>query len=173
MAKCSTCGASVWRLDMINGMCGPCAAAASTQQRVSDSRTAAEAAAAETARREAFTAQVNSLILTTETAPVGLNITQRIGVVSAQCAFGMHLFKDAFTEIRDIVGGRSRSLEKTLGDARDTAMGELKIKAAELGADAVIAIDFDFSEFGRSAILAIATGTAVKLSPSTDQAMDR
>ena len=48
---------------------------------------------------------IEAVMLTTETAP-NLNITKRIEIVTAECAFGMNIFKDLFAGVRDIVGGR-------------------------------------------------------------------
>ena len=50
---------------------------------------------------------IEAVMLTTETAP-NLNITKRIEIVTAECAFGMNIFKDLFAGVRDIVGGRVR-----------------------------------------------------------------
>ena len=66
-------------------------------------------------------AAINSITLTTETAP-NLNITKRIEIVTAECAFGMNIFKDLFAGVRDIVGGRSEAVQKTMRDSRRTAL---------------------------------------------------
>jgi uncharacterized protein YbjQ (UPF0145 family) len=70
-------------------------------------------------------AEINSIMLTTETA-MNLNITKRIEIVTAECAFGMNMFKDLFAGVRNIVGGRSEAVQKTMRDARRTALYELK-----------------------------------------------
>ena len=49
---------------------------------------------------------IDAIMLTTEAAP-NINITKRIEIVTAECAFGMNIFKDLFAGVRDIVGGRS------------------------------------------------------------------
>ena len=53
-----------------------------------------------------FHEEIEAVVLTTEAAP-SLNITKRIEIVTAECAFGMNIFKDLFAGVRDIVGGRS------------------------------------------------------------------
>ena len=78
-------------------------------------------------------AAVNAILLTTETAP-NLNITKRIEIVTAECAFGMNIFKDLFAGVRDIVGGRSEAVQKTMRDSRRTALYELKREAYEVEA---------------------------------------
>ena len=105
---------------------------------------------------------IEAVMLTTETAP-NLNITKRIEIVTAECAFGMNIFKDLFAGVRDIVGGRSKAVQNTLRDSRRTALYELKKEAYEVGANAVVGVDLDYMEMssGGSMVLLVASGTAV------------
>lgn len=102
-------------------------------------------------------------MLTTEGYPQGLTITKRIEVVTAECAFGMNIFKDLFAGVRDIVGGRSQAVQNTLRDSRRTALYELKREAYEVGANAVVGVDLDYVELSVSGsmVLLVASGTAV------------
>ena len=101
-------------------------------------------------------------MLTTETAP-NLKITKRIEIVTAECAFGMNIFKDLFAGVRDIVGGRSEAVQKTMRDSRKTALYELKVEASLVGANAVVGVDLDYVELGSSSgmVMLVASGTAV------------
>jgi reverse gyrase len=72
-------------------------------------------------KKQVSSREINAIMLTTETAP-NLNITKRIEVVTAECAFGMTIFKDLFAEVRDIVGGRSEAVQKTMRDSRRVAL---------------------------------------------------
>ena len=105
---------------------------------------------------------IEAVMLTTETAP-NLNITKRIEIVTAECAFGMNIFKDLFAGVRDIVGGRSKAVQNTLRDSRRTALYELKKEAYEVGANAVVGVDLDYIELsaGTGMIILVASGTAV------------
>ncbi len=97
-------------------------------------------------------------------------ITEIIEVISSECAYGMNLFKDIFTGVTDLVGGRSASTQNTLRDARRAVMAQLRVEAFYLGADAVVGVNLDYSEFsgaGKSMLFVVATGTAVKLTSST------
>lgn len=109
-------------------------------------------------------AAINAVLLTTETAP-SLPITERIEIVTAECAFGMNIFKDLFAGVRDIVGGRSEAVQKTLRDTRRTALYELKREAYEVGANAVVGVDLDYTELSASGnmVLLVASGTAVRI----------
>lgn len=106
---------------------------------------------------------IEAILLTTETYPQGLTITRRIEVVTAECAFGMNIFKDLFAGVRDIVGGRSEAVQKTLRDSRRTALYELKKEAHAVGANAVVGVDLDYVELSAagSMVLLVASGTAV------------
>ena len=93
-------------------------------------------------------------------------------VISAECVFGMNVFRDMFAGIRDIIGGRSSATQKVLRDARRTALTELRREALMIDADAVIGIDLDYQELsggGKSGMLMIvASGTAVALKKKDD-----
>mgnify|MGYP005991861557 FL=1 len=109
-------------------------------------------------------AGIDSILLTTETAP-SLNITKRIEIVTAECAFGMNIFKDLFAGVRDIVGGRSEAVQKTMRDSRKTVLYELKKEAYEVGANAVVGVDLDYVELSSagSMVMLVASGTAVAI----------
>lgn len=57
-------------------------------------------------------------------------------------------------------------MQDTLRELREQAVEELRQEAARLGADAVVAVDLDYSEFsggGKSMLFLVANGTAVRL----------
>ncbi|WP_185803198.1 YbjQ family protein [Pontivivens nitratireducens] len=113
---------------------------------------------------------IEAILLTTETAP-NLPITERIEIVTAECAFGMNIFKDLFAGVRDVIGGRSEAVQKTMRDARRTALYELKKEAHAVGANAVVGVDLDYVELSVAAnmVLLVASGTAVRISKNTRQ----
>lgn len=88
-----------------------------------------------------------------------------LGIVGGECAFGMNLLKDAFVEIRDVFGGRSRTVQKTLREARQAALRNMSAEAISLGADGVLSVSISYISFSyRSGmIVATATGTAVRI----------
>ncbi len=105
---------------------------------------------------------VDNILLTTETAP-DLKIIKRIEIVTAEVAYGMNIFKDLFAGVRDIVGGRSEAVQKTMRDARRTALYELKKEAHSVGANAVVGVDLDYVELSGTSnmVMLVASGTAV------------
>ena len=114
---------------------------------------------------EKINSKSNEIILTTAPTLEGYQVTETLEVITAECAFGMNIIRDVFASFTDFFGGRSNSTQQVLRDARKQCLYELKKEAADLGADAVIAIDLDYSEFtgqGKSMLFLVASGTAVK-----------
>jgi uncharacterized protein YbjQ (UPF0145 family) len=110
--------------------------------------------------------KAGQVILTTAPSLEGFKVLETVEVISAECVFGMNLFLDMFVGLTDVFGGRSESSQKVLKEARYTCLRELKKEAAEVGANAVIAIEMNYSEFsgkGKSMLFLVATGTAVKV----------
>ena len=105
-----------------------------------------------------------SILLTTAHTLQDVTVTKYLGVVSAECAYGMNMFKDMFANVRNLVGGRSAAVEDTMRDSRETVMQELKREAHAKGANAVIAVDLDYTQLGAGGnmmVLVSASGTAV------------
>ncbi|MCY3822879.1 MAG: heavy metal-binding domain-containing protein [Nitrospinae bacterium] len=110
----------------------------------------------------------SKITLTTAFSIANREIEREIEVVSAECVFGMNIFRDFFAGVTDIFGGRSGATQNVLRDARRTVLTELRREALIVGADAVIGVDLDYSEFSgkmKSMLFLVASGTAVKLKP--------
>ncbi len=95
----------------------------------------------------------------------GKKITQYLGVVTGEAIMGANIFKDLFAGIRDIVGGRSATYEKELQKAKELALQDIKNKAEQLGANAIVGIDLDYETMGANGgmLMVSVSGTAVKL----------
>ena len=109
-------------------------------------------------------AEIEIIPLTTTLDFPEHEIERTLEIITAECVFGMNLFRDMFAGIRDIFGGRSGAAQKVLKDSRLTCLYELKKEAYEIGADGVIGVDLDYSEFsggGKSMLFLVASGTAV------------
>ncbi len=105
------------------------------------------------------------MIITTTPSLEGKPVKTYLGIVAGETIVGANLFRDLFASIRDIVGGRSGAYEEVLGEARQTAIREMADRAAELGANAVIAVDIGYEVVGQSGsmLMVTATGTAVQV----------
>lgn len=163
MATCIDCGTKVNFLNKgDDGRCASCTAlhsAAETQikMRQGDLEWQKQALA-----EQQLNEAISAVLLTTESSP-DLRISKRIEIVTAECAFGMNIFKDLFSGVRDIVGGRSEAVQKTMRDARRTVLFELKREAHLIGANAVVSVDLDYVELSTSGsmVMLVASGTAV------------
>lgn len=100
------------------------------------------------------------MIVTTTPSVEGKTITDYRGVVVGEAILGANVFRDIFASITDIVGGRSGAYEKSLGEARETALMELQQRAQEAGGNAVVGVDLDY-EVINNMLMVSASGTAV------------
>ena len=105
------------------------------------------------------------MLMTTTNTLEGTPIQHYLGIVSGEAILGANLMKDLFASVRDIVGGRSGAYEDVLARAREQALGEMRQRAATLGANAVIGVDLDYEVLGSngSMLMVSATGTAVRV----------
>jgi uncharacterized protein YbjQ (UPF0145 family) len=102
------------------------------------------------------------MLLTTTNTLEGKTIARYYGIVTGETVIGANIFKDFMAGLRDIVGGRSGSYERVLQQAKETALEELGRRAAQMGANAVIAVDIDYETINNMMIVA-AAGTAVRV----------
>ncbi|MDQ4420716.1 heavy metal-binding domain-containing protein [Sphingobium sp. DEHP117] len=105
------------------------------------------------------------MIVTTTPTVEGRPAQQYFGIVTGEVIVGANIFRDLFAGIRDIVGGRAASYENVLQGAREQALGEMRMRAAELGANAVVGVDLDYEVLGSngSMLMVSATGTAIRI----------
>jgi|26BtaG_2_1085354.scaffolds.fasta_scaffold06069_4 uncharacterized protein YbjQ (UPF0145 family)/DNA-directed RNA polymerase subunit RPC12/RpoP len=171
MAKCSNCGKELRFLEDIGfygqKICKECNREKLISELPEDDprKLQAQEQRSEAEELEVLSDKAKCIILTTETC-TNLEIKERIDVITAECVFGMNIFKDIFASARDILGGRSKVVQNTMRDARKTVLKELRREAAEVGADAVVGIDLDYSEIsgnGSKMLFLVASGTAVRI----------
>lgn len=105
------------------------------------------------------------MIVTTTSQIEGRPVAQYLGVVSAQSVQGVNFVRDFFARFRDVFGGRSQTLESALRTAREQATDELQRHAKQLGADAVVGVNFEISMPSAQGgmVVMFASGTAVRL----------
>ncbi len=104
--------------------------------------------------------------MTTTNAIEGYRIRQYLGIVTGEAIIGANILRDILAGLRDIFGGRSRSYEKVLQEARQTALREMAEAAVRLGANAVIGVDIDYETISMGStnmLMVTASGTAVLL----------
>lgn len=103
------------------------------------------------------------MIITTTSVIEGKPVQEYLGIINAQSIIGANIFKDIFAGLRDVFGGRSKTYERVLEEAKEDALRELTQKAQSMGANGILAVDLDFETVGGSMLMVIATGTAVRI----------
>jgi uncharacterized protein YbjQ (UPF0145 family) len=105
------------------------------------------------------------MILTTTGTVEGRRVTAYLGLVAGEAVLGVNIFRDLFSGIRDIIGGRAGGYQNALRDAREHAVEDMVEAAKALGADAIIGVDVDYEVLGeKNGMLMVSiNGTAVKL----------
>ena len=92
-------------------------------------------------------------------------IAQYLGVVNGEAIIGANIFRDVFSSVRDVVGGRAGGYERALAGARDAALEDMIDAAKEMGATGIVGLDFDYAVMGEAngMMLVAVSGTAVKM----------
>ena len=165
MANCIVCEKRIgFTNNGSNGRCTECTIRQGTNNQLIDKLSLRHDVEllAKDAEFHAKEAKIEAVMLTTENS-TSLHITKRIEIVTAEVAYNMNIFKDLFAGVRDIVGGRSDAVQKTMRDARKTALHELKREAHSVGANAVVGVDLDYVELssGSNMVMLVASGSAV------------
>ena len=103
------------------------------------------------------------LILTTPTIE-GKKIIEYHGLVTGDSLLGANVYKDMFSGVRDVVGGRTSKYEEELTSARNLALESMKEKAEKKGANAIIGTRVAYHNLGGTmgnTIMVTIFGTAV------------
>ena len=101
------------------------------------------------------------MIVTTTPTIEGKRIVEYRGLVTGEVIMGANVVRDIFAAFSDVFGGRAGAYEAKLGDGRETALREMKERAADRRANAVVGVDLDYEVIGRGMLMVSATGTAV------------
>lgn len=104
---------------------------------------------------------VVSMVITTTPSVEGHKVIRYLGIVTGDAIMGANIFKDLFAGVRDIVGGRAGAYEKQLIRAKEIAMSEMKERAEQLGANAIVGVNLDYETLKGTMLMASASGTAV------------
>ena len=105
--------------------------------------------------------EINSLLVTSGFNFEGYNIIKYCDFITEETVLGLGAFKSLYASVANITGTESVSLHNKIEDAKNQAILELKKKALNLNANAIIGIDIDFTMFADSMVAVIANGTAV------------
>lgn len=95
----------------------------------------------------------------------GKKITEYFGLVTGEALIGANVYKDLFSGVRDVVGGRTSAYEEEIKKARDIAINSMEEKGEKFGANAILGVNIGYHNLGGTmgnTIMVTVFGTAVK-----------
>ena len=103
------------------------------------------------------------MVITTTNEIQDKKVIEYKGIVFGEVISGINMFKDMGASLRNIFGGRSKGYEDELLAARENALEEMKTRAANLGANAIIGVKMDYEVLGadNGMLMVTCSGTAV------------
>lgn len=101
------------------------------------------------------------MLLSTTDTIAGRKVVKHLGLVRGNTIRSRHLGRDIVAVLRNIVGGEISDYTKMMAESREQALDRMVEDARELGANAVIHIDFTSSQIMQSASEILVYGTAV------------
>ena len=111
-------------------------------------------------------------IITSTNTIEGGKVIRYYGVINNNVVLGTNLFSDIGASFIDIFGGTSSSYQNKLKNIYDTSIQNLKVKARNLGANAILGLSIDFDEISggkKSMFMISVSGTAVLVHYSSDK----
>ena len=103
------------------------------------------------------------MIVTTGNEVTGHSIATYVGIVRGIVVRSPNIAQGLLGGLKQIIGGNIESYAKVCEDAREEAYERMVRHAQERGADAVIGMRYDATEFAQGVTEVLAYGTAVKL----------
>ena len=91
----------------------------------------------------------------------GKKIVSTLGLVRGNTIRARHIGKDIMAAFRNLVGGEIHEYGKLMGESREQALDRMVEEAEELGANAIISVQFTTSVIMNGAAEFLAYGTAV------------
>ena len=103
------------------------------------------------------------MVITTTNEIQDKKVMEYKGIVFGEVISGINMFKDMGASLRNIFGGRSKGYEDELLTARENALEEMKTRASNLGANAIIGVKMDYEVLGadNGMLMVTCSGTAV------------
>lgn len=105
------------------------------------------------------------LIVTTGNDVAGYQITEYLGIVRGIVVRSTGVARGFLGGLKSIVGGNVETWANVCEEARKEAFSRMVQHARELGADAVIAVRYDATEFTPGSTEVLCYGTAVRIEP--------
>ena len=105
------------------------------------------------------------MIATTGNEIIGFGIAEYLGIVRGIVVRSPTISQGLLGGLKQIVGGNNEQYAAVCETAREEAYERMVEHAEERGADAIISMRYDATEFAQGCTEVLAYGTAVKLTP--------
>jgi len=105
------------------------------------------------------------MIVTTGDSVGPRPVTSYLGIVRGIVVRSPTISQGILGGLKSIVGGNIEAYAEACERAREHAYERMVQHATQMGADAILAMRYDATEFGQGATEVLAYGTAVKLGP--------
>jgi uncharacterized protein YbjQ (UPF0145 family) len=106
------------------------------------------------------------MITTTGNEVAGHYIAEYLGIVRGIVVRSPSIAQGFFGGLKQLVGGNIESYAEVCETAREEAYGRMVKHALEMGANAIIGMRYDATEFSTNVTEVLAYGTAVRIAPS-------
>ena len=106
---------------------------------------------------------MEDIIVTTGLEIPGKNIVEILGVVKGSTVRAKNIGRDIGAGLKSLIGGEVKAYTEMSKDAREEAYNRMVNEAIDMGADAIIGVNFTTSMVMTAASEMLAYGTAVKL----------
>ena len=105
------------------------------------------------------------MIVTTTPNLEGMRIVCYLNIVYGEVIMATDVGQDFMAGFSNFFGGRSGTYEEALAEARQNAIEEMKKRAEDMGANAIVGVDIDYESHAQM-LMVIASGTAVVVESS-------
>jgi len=109
--------------------------------------------------------RIEQLIVTTGNEVAGFEIVRYLAIVRGIVVRATSIGKGIVGSFKALGGGNIKEFTDVCEAARHDAYQQMITHAREIGADAIIGMRYDATEFGQGSTEVLAYGTAVKLIP--------
>ncbi|PWU10332.1 MAG: hypothetical protein C5B47_02315 [Verrucomicrobia bacterium] len=105
------------------------------------------------------------MLTTTANELAGYRVVRQLGIIRGIMVRSPNIAQGVLGGLKMMIGGRNQAYTRVCEKAREEALNALIQQAQERGANAVLAVRYDATEFLQGATEVLAYGTAVFVQP--------
>lgn len=109
---------------------------------------------------------LKNMIITSGYNFEGYAIIKYIKFISSEVVLGMGIFKGVAASLSNLFGTESIAFKEKLSEAKDVVNKDIAKQASNIGANAIIGVDLDYTMFGGELLGVVMSGTAVIIEKS-------